>query len=148
MLAPHSVTTVDTEHCGCCEAMGVEIEERGRVCVCLSECVMVGWIPSVCCVHTEREIYSSALKGYGLVSLYIHSHCSYAVVDVPLLKNVHFGGTVTMEMPLGDHKSCDWSAWDVSNAGRNVEKLSIQPNKAVSAASPLLTAITALYHSE
>lgn len=78
MLAPHSVTTVDTEHCGCCEAMEFRVSrEEGlcvstRVCVCLSEGVIVGWIPSVCRVHTEGEIYSPVLKGYDLV---IESSC-------------------------------------------------------------------------
>jgi len=46
--------------------------EYSCVCVCLSEGVIVGWIPSVCRVHTEGEIYSPVLKGYDLV---IESSC-------------------------------------------------------------------------
>lgn len=58
----------------------------------MAECVMVGWIPLVCCVHTEGEIYSSALKGYSLVM-----EPTYMAV-------------VATEIPLGDHKSYNWSA--------------------------------------
>lgn len=52
MLAPHSVTTVDTEHCGRCEAMDLRLRGEEE-CECVSECVIIGWIPSVCCVHTK-----------------------------------------------------------------------------------------------
>lgn len=43
MLGPHSVTTVDTEHCGRCETMESRLRgEEERVCACVSEFVIVG----------------------------------------------------------------------------------------------------------
>lgn len=45
MSAPHSVTTVDTEHCGRCETMESRLRgEEESVCarVCVSEFVIVG----------------------------------------------------------------------------------------------------------
>lgn len=101
MLAPHSMSTVDTEHCGRCEGDGVEERERESEEVCVEVCVTAGWILSVCYVHSKDEIYGSML------------HCAWSYMVPSVYLTVLAPGAVAGQLGL------IMISLQVSNVGRH-----------------------------